>query len=92
MTREEAIRRLRYIRMDYLGYPPFLEPIDMAIEALSEVRCNDCKWNDDVIEVVRCKDCRWYEPMYTDKEYDCPQGLYAVYENDFCSHGERREP
>lgn len=34
MTREEAIRRLRYIRMDYLGYPPFLEPIDMAIEAL----------------------------------------------------------
>ena len=21
--------------MDYLGYPPFLEPIDMAIEALS---------------------------------------------------------
>jgi hypothetical protein len=36
MTREEAIRRLRYIRMDYLGYPPFLEPIDMAIEALQE--------------------------------------------------------
>lgn len=34
MTREEAIQRLRYIRMDYLGYPPFLEPIDMAIEAL----------------------------------------------------------
>ena len=34
MTREEAIRRLRYIRMDYLGYPPFLEPLDMAIEAL----------------------------------------------------------
>ena len=35
MNREEAIRRLRYIRMDYLGYPPFLEPIDMAIEELS---------------------------------------------------------
>ena len=43
-------------------------------------------------EVVRCKDCRWYEPLYKDKEYDCPQGLYVVYENDFCSHGERREP
>ena len=51
MTREEAIRRLRYIRMDYLGYPPFLEPIDMAIEALSADavqgdECDHCvyKW------------------------------------------------
>ena len=56
MTREEAIRRLRYIRMDYLGYPPFLEPIDMAIEALStdrpmgewikrgtKITCSHCK-------------------------------------------------
>lgn len=43
-------------------------------------------------EVVRCNDCRWYEPKYKDKEYDCPQGLYAVYADDYCSHGERREP
>lgn len=44
----------------------------------------------EIMSVVRCKDCRWYEPKYKDKEYDCPQGLYAVYEDDFCSHGERR--
>ena len=43
-------------------------------------------------ELVRCKDCRWYKPKYKDKEYDCPQGLYAVYADDYCSHGERRKP
>lgn len=42
-------------------------------------------------ELVRCKDCLWYEPKYTDREYSCPQGLYGVYEDDFCSHAERRE-
>ena len=45
--------------------------------------------------VIRCKDCKMYDPKYTDREYDCPIGLYAVYGNDFCSHAEmaeRREP
>ena len=67
MNREEAIRRLRYIRMDYLGYPPFLEPIDMAIEALKRkpILCSHCKhyirhdhrcgwWNHGVSNVDWC--------------------------------------
>ena len=42
-------------------------------------------------EVVRCKDCKHYKPFDKSKKFDCPQGLYAVFENDYCSHGERRE-
>ena len=57
------------------------------------------KWHDADIDelihlyesIVHCKDCRWYGAKYEDKEYDCPQGLYAVCGDDFCSHGERRE-
>ena len=44
MTKEEAIRRLRYIRMDYLGYPPFLEPTDIAIEALQDRPSGEWKY------------------------------------------------
>jgi hypothetical protein len=56
MTREEAIRRLRYIRMDYLGYPPFLEPIDMAIEALSA----DAEWIPVSDRLPNEDECGWY--------------------------------
>ena len=49
----------------------------------------------DVVEVVRCKDCKWFEP-YEGEEHkgDCAElvGLEScVYEDDFCSYGERRE-
>ena len=69
------------------------EAIDMATEALSQVQCNDCKWNDDVIEVVRCKDCRhgWYDDDI--EYYTCrhPKGLNEeLYGVDFCSWGERK--
>lgn len=67
------------------------EAIDMAIEALSEVRCNDCKWNDDVIEVVRCKDCRQYIPHDLTDDYGwCCEFKTPIEEDDFCSHGERK--
>ena len=45
----------------------------------------------DTVEVVRCKDCKHYKPFDKSKKFDCPQGLYAVFENDYCSHGERSE-
>ena len=45
----------------------------------------------DAVEVVRCKDCKHYKPFDKSKKFDCPQGLYAVFENDYCSHGERNE-
>lgn len=45
----------------------------------------------DTVEVVRCKDCKHYKPFDKSKKFDCTQGLYAVFENDYCSHGERSE-
>ena len=79
------------------------EALDMAIEALenTEYIINLQKTYQRFIDMwgklyeednlVRCKDCKWYKPIYKDKEYDCPQGLCGVYENDYCSCGERRE-
>lgn len=48
----------------------------------------------DVIEVVRCKNCKHFCP-YEGEEHkgDCAElvGLEScVYEDDFCSYGERR--
>ena len=41
----------------------------------------------DVVEVVRCKDCEFFSPK-TDicRCHDTP-----IYEDDFCSYGERKE-
>ena len=48
----------------------------------------------DAVEVVRCKDCKHFCP-YEGEEHkgDCAElaGLEScVYEDDFCSYGERR--
>ena len=48
----------------------------------------------DVVEVVRCKDCVHFQP-YDGEEHkgDCAElvGLEScVYEEDFCSYGERK--
>ena len=48
----------------------------------------------DVVEVVRCKDCKYFQP-YEGEEHkgDCGEliGLEScVYEDDFCSYGERK--
>lgn len=44
-------------------------------------------------EIVRCKNCQYTdEPIYEEDEHDywCRNhGLY-VYENDYCSYGEKR--
>ena len=87
MTREEAIQAWEQMRSEidkenwlFVGtINPLM--IDMAIEALQA----------DTVEVVRCKDCKHYKPFDKSKKFDCPQGLYAVFENDYCSHGERSE-
>lgn len=41
----------------------------------------------DVVEVVRCKDCEYYN-----SSLNCPfiKNRF-VYDNDFCSYGERKE-
>lgn len=80
----------------------YCKPCQSRKEDYNGVRCRSC-WVDDAVgeiedapsadrpTIVRCKDCKMYDPKYTDREYDCPIGLYAVYGNDFCSHAERAE-
>ena len=45
----------------------------------------------DAVPVVRCKDCKWrYDEM---DDYCCRshRGLVRIYENSFCSYGERKD-
>lgn len=48
----------------------------------------------DVAEVVRCKDCKHYCSFYNecDEEHNhyTEEGFREVYDNDFCSYGERK--
>lgn len=46
------------------------------------------------VSVVRCKDCRWYKKIVEkSKSGLCHYDLVArcLHDEDFCSHGERRE-
>ena len=68
------------------------------------VMCRACNFDDamsyiedvptaDVVEVVRCKDCKYWE---NGKDYEpyCNhiEGTFSdTTEDDFCSHGERKE-
>lgn len=91
MTREEAIEVLESMKSEE-SYNAIIDLCNMAIDALQFTEHFDLlKEYESLQEVVMCKDCKWYKPKHKDKEYDCPQGLYAIYENDFCSHGERSE-
>jgi hypothetical protein len=66
-------------------------------EQCSVIKCSRAIRNApsaDVVEVVRCKDCKHFCP-YEGEEHkgDCAElvGLEScVYEDDFCSYGERR--
>ncbi len=50
----------------------------------------------DVVKVVRCKDCKhWhrtcFDPLLEHWEGECPHHkIEVMFENDFCSDGERR--
>ena len=60
-----------------------------------ELECRYFKNKSDVVEVVRCKDCKHFD-AYEGEEHkgDCGElvGLEScVYEDDFCSYGERKE-
>lgn len=64
------------------------------LKYMSEIKTDQLKEVIDrlpIVEVVWCKDCKHYKPFDKSKKFDCPQGLYAVFENDYCSHGERNE-
>ena len=88
MTREEAIdvlsdfRKITLsIRRQYIGKSIYAErcsAIDMAIEALQT-------------EVVRCGECK---KQFTNNCYMIygKNMMRNLFDNDFCSYGERREP
>ena len=82
MTREEARtflqkwfdETLNSVRCDHSA--EWCEAIDMAIEALS---------------IVRCKDCKWYNiPIGEIGWLVCPMNI-AEQPNAYCSRAERRE-
>ena len=77
MTSEEAIQRLKANR-DAMYFPETIEALDMAIEALQT-------------EVVRCGECK---KQYTNNCYMIygKNMMRNLFDNDFCSYGERREP
>lgn len=64
-----------------------------AIEILTEIEYSPTA---DVVEVVRCKDCRhWhrtcFDPLVEHWEGEClHHKIEVMFENDFCSDGERR--
>ena len=48
----------------------------------------------DAVQVVRCKDCQYTdEPIYEKDDHDhwCREHSLYVYENDYCSYGERSD-
>ena len=67
-----------------------------VIELQGEITLSECDeqlWKYDYVRVVRCKDCQHEEePIYEKYVRDCwcrKHGI-CVYENDYCSYGERR--
>lgn len=104
MTREEAIERLNIHKSTSVFVDSIAEAIDMAIEALQGGDAEtspipngtgvmqQSRHNDGRIEVVRCKDCRQYIPHdLTDDRGWCCGYKTLIEEDDYCSHGERRE-
>lgn len=88
----------RFIDADALEESKFHSKEDWT---LVEVATWQWGWNDaidaiidnaptvDAVEVVRCKDCEFYGE---DEKWCRRLGLCGAFnENDFCSHGERRE-
>lgn len=47
----------------------------------------------DVVEVVRCADCKWFNPINNGDHGYCGTPFHGaeVYEDDYCSDGERTE-
>jgi hypothetical protein len=82
---------------DFIDRNEFMRLIQEAYQAAAEKAGTYCK---DVVQVVRCKDCKWWKVS----ELLAPNCFcfrlmdgyghhvgYNVSEDDYCSHGERRE-
>jgi len=67
------------------------EKIRMAVDKGKMFRLIEAAPAVDAVEVVRCKDCIHYE-KYPDYANECwnDAGMLNVYDDCFCSYGERR--
>ena len=63
MTKEEAIKQLKgYVRMSVSHFPKDLEALDMAIESLKQVSCDNCESD--------CEECNAYIKGYNKGFHD----------------------
>lgn len=95
MTKEEAMQILstRDAHGVMCGYTGgYTEALDIALESLQR----DIERHEMVIRaserylgVVRCKDCKYGQ--YDATHYFCAEHGHKVYEDDFCSYGEREK-
>lgn len=99
MTREKAIALLNNLRA--FAEDDDEPAIDMAIEVLQkEIERQErvIRASERFLGLVRCKDCRWWggdlETIHNN--HLCHNwskfGSINTGADDFCSHGERREP
>ena len=59
---------------------------------LTVINVLDCQPTIDAVPVVRCKDCKHWEGFAGGSEKGfCVDGDCIMYEDDFCSYGERKE-
>lgn len=80
ISRSAVLEKQTYMYDEALGTSPCVLTED--IESAPAV---------DAVKVVRCKDCIHYE-KYPDYANECwnNSGMLNVYDDGFCSHGERR--
>lgn len=72
----------------------------MKLNHEAEYICVCERWEEPVLypvaELIRCRDCKWYKTNYT---WNCREVKVCVIEayepirkdDDYCSHGERKE-
>ena len=86
----------RYIDADLIEYEPMCRARGNGMYEDCEIAHKD-QIDDiptaDVVEVVRCADCKWFQPINNGDHGFCGTPFHGaeVYEDDYCSDGERRQ-
>lgn len=86
----------RYIDADLIEYEPMCRARGNGMYEDCEIAHKDQIADipsADVAEVVRCKDCKWFQPINNGDHGYCGTPFHGaeVYEDDYCSDGERRQ-
>lgn len=94
MTKKEAVKVLNGIlKLNYREWWDY--KCDKAVEIAIESLQKDIERHEMVIRaserhlnIVRCQDCK--HGQYDATHYFCAEHGHKVYEDDFCSYGERK--